>query len=336
MRRSGAGRPSRRFTMFIWAMGAIALIFLVASTISVFAQSPIKAFPPGTFSNKAALDPPASSGYQGPGDVVSGATAWGSCARAYNGAYANGTNSLCDLKDATTGAVSICTLRVLTTGFVDLAGSYCTGSTTPSLACAAAAGGACIVSKVYDQTGNGNHLINATAAQMPALTFSAQNGLPGLTFTSSAGAVKFIATGNLTISQPFSFSTVAKRTANNTTAQNVVGNSTTPYLGFFTSTNTIVIQGTSGSATLGSQADGSFHGMQGIVNGASSFVSSDGTDSSTGTLTGTFSAAPFRFGRGPQADAVIMEGGLWSAALTSGQAQAITTNQRSSTNGYNF
>src|SRR5690348_15562028 len=94
-----------------------------------------------------------ASSYQGPGDVVSGWLAWGSCARVFTTAQASTSTNMCDLV-ATTGGAAVCTLRGSSTGFVDLAASYCAG-TTPAAACAAASGGACRVSKVYNQvTGN--------------------------------------------------------------------------------------------------------------------------------------------------------------------------------------
>lgn len=108
--------------------------------------------------------PPAAT-YQGPGDVVSGATAWGSCARVYNASLASTSTSLCDLV-ASTGGAAVCTLRGSSSGKVDLAASYCAG-TTPSAACAAASGGSCKVSKVYDQIGATGGFVQATLANMP-------------------------------------------------------------------------------------------------------------------------------------------------------------------------
>jgi hypothetical protein len=52
------------------------------------AEAQLLGFPPGMFQNRAALDAPAAPSYTGPGDVISGATAFYSCARAYNAAYA--------------------------------------------------------------------------------------------------------------------------------------------------------------------------------------------------------------------------------------------------------
>lgn len=320
----------------VWALCAALALFPALAD----AQSPIKSFPPGTFQNKAAIDPAVAASYQGPGDIVASATAWGSCARAYNAAYANGTNSMCDLVDSTTGSVAICTLRVLTTGFVDLAGSYCTGSTTPTLACAAAAGGACKVTKVYDQTGGGNHWTNATAAQMPTLTFSAQNSLPGLTYTSAANA-SLANVNSIVAAQPYSLTGVAKRTANFTTAQMVLatGSGTVFQFGFNTSTNTAFINYVAAAITA-TASNSAFHALQGVVNNASSVLTVDGTDT-TGTVSSSSAwTNAFRIGRGSACctiDGVIMEVGFWnSKAFSVGERTSLDSNMRGATNGYNF
>ncbi len=314
------------------------IVGLLAFALAFFpplasAQSPISAFPPGTFSNKAALDPAPVSGFQGPGDIVSGAVGFWSCARAYNAAYANGTNPLCDLKDKTTGTVSICTLRVATNGFADLSGSYCTGSTTPAVACAAAAGGACAISKAYDQTGHSNDATNATAAQMPALTFSALNSCPGMTFTSASTSRLNITA--VTAAQPFSMTGLAIRTANFTTLQGILSsNGTTIDLEFSTTTNNARIEAPSViAATVSNSA---FHALIGVFNNASSSFVVDGA-ATTGTVgTNAFSAQAARIGRdsaGASLDGSVIEAGLWPSGFNATQYGNMNTNMHSPTSG---
>lgn len=278
----------------------------------------------------------AAATFQGAGDVVSGAIAWGSCARAYNAAYANGTNPLCDLVDATTGTVAICTLRAATTGFVDLTGNYCTGTTTPALACAAAAGGSCKISKAYDQTGTGNHFTQATAANMPALTFSALNSLPGMTFAAGSGT---LATANVTQAQPLTLSAVGSRTGANTTetALLATNGSGTPKFG---PTSIINTWNLSCPTTLNATAsDGSFHAAQGVCNGVSSALIVDGS-ATTGDAGATgYSAQNIRiarFGAAATLTGVIMEVGIWPSAFNATQYGNVNTNQHSAANGYNF
>jgi hypothetical protein len=315
---------------------SLALAFLLALAGSSHAQGGMGPGPGMVHST--------GSSYSGPGDVVSGATAWGSCARAYNAAYANGTNPLCDLVDTSAGGTAICTLRVLTTGFVDLAGSYCTGSTTPAAACAAAAGGACRVSKIYDQTGTTTGWVNATNSQRPVLTFSALNSLPGWTCTAAANS--FLATNAaITIATPpITYVAVAKRTANFTTLQAMLGWGTAPNssLSFNTSANTAAIsQNGAGFATLGSLTDSSFHAVQGFVDatGLAGVLSADGTDGSSASVgTDAVSSRALRvcrFAGGSSLDGVMMEAGIWAVALDGTQRGNLNSNMHG-TNGYNF
>lgn len=279
--------------------------------------------------------PGAGVTYQGPGDIVSGATFWGSCARAYNAAYANGTNSLCDLVDSAAPTSVICTLRVKTTGFVDLTGTYCTGSVTPATKCAAATGGICNVSKVYDQTGNSNHLTQTTALNQPTLTFSALNSLPGMSGVLANNPN--IGSPNLTISQPYTMVTVSERTGSFTTEQVAVGSGTaTIYLGYQAVANTAL--STTSSAITATASDSAFHALQSVYNGASGVLTVDGSDTTGNNGTGNFSANTFRFFRGNSGfslTGIVMEGGIWPSGFTSGNRTSVNSNMHGS-NGYNF
>lgn len=276
--------------------------------------------------------------YQGPGDVVSGAALWGSCARAYNAAYANGTNLLCDLVDSAAPTTVICTLRVLTTGFVDLAGTYCTGSVTPLAKCAAATGAVCNISKVYDQTGNARDWTQATAANQPTLTFSALGGLPGMTFNAGSGQVNAAA---LTLTGPYSISGVFKRVgaleggllAVQTT---LIGTIMQP------SANTIGVY--DGSAPVTQTAtDGSYHAAAGILDNITPVATAivDGSPGSNGNAgSAAISSGVLRIGRssgGVTLIGTVMEAGLWNVlAFNATQYGNLNTNQHSLVNGYNF
>jgi hypothetical protein len=282
--------------------------------------------------------------YQGPGDVAgSAATVWGSVARAYNGAYANGTNSLADLKDKNTGTVAICTLRVLTTGFVDLAGNYCTGPNTPALACAAAAGGSCVISKIYNQVSPGTHdAVQATLASMPGITFSNAgiNNLPAMDCSVSTAA--FVATDVLTISQPITYSAVAKDsggTDNPTLGANSASQARLGFSGNIAVTSLMRID--AGTAVTQAAAVNVWHAMQGVLNGASSAINVDGTDNgSLNAGTNAYSAVALRVCRDGNGNSggnqLVPEFGLWPAALDATHRGLVNTNQHSATNGYNF
>jgi hypothetical protein len=56
---------------------SLAAVLTLALVSPGHAQSPtLPGFPPGVFQSRAALDTAAAAAYQGPGDLVSGWTAW--------------------------------------------------------------------------------------------------------------------------------------------------------------------------------------------------------------------------------------------------------------------
>jgi len=239
------------------------------------AVAPVKVFA-GSMTLLGAGGGSAVVGYQGPGDVVSGASVFGSCARAYNAAYANGTNPLCDLVAITGGAV-VCTLRVKTNGFVDLAANYCAG-TTPSAACAAASGTQCVIAKIYDQTGNGNHFTQATLANMPVLAFSVLNGLPSIR---NNGVNGILTSPSLTIPTPLTMMSTAQRTANFTNTSRLIVPTTlaTPRFSFNNVANQMNFN--AGSALTASATDSAFHGLMAVEPSAgNSTIVVDGTATS--------------------------------------------------------
>lgn len=276
---------------------------------------------------------PVATSYVGPGDVVSGASAWWSCARAYNAAYANGSNSLCDLV-AVTGGASVCTLRVATTGFADLAGTYCAG-TDPAAACAAASGGSCKVSKAYDQTGNARDATQATLANMPAITFADLNSLPTLTF--SSGSSTNLTAASFTATQPFSFSAVYIRTVNAAGGILATATAGVQLRGAGVANSTTLACTT---AVANTANDSAWHAGNVVCNGTSSAARIDSTDN-TGLSAGTtnISADTMRMGNssgGVFLTGRIAEGGFWpSTGFDATQRSNVNTNQHG-TNGYNF
>ena len=280
----------------------------------------------------------AAPSYQGPGDISpSTALAWGSCARVYNAALASTTTSLCDLVDSSTGTTAICTLRGSATGFVDLTGTYCTGSQTPSAACAAATGGSCRVSKVYDQIGGTSGWLQATNANRPTLTFSALNGLPGV--TSSSAASSQMATSTTFTQATFTLVSVGKRTASFSNTSDLMGFSSTVRMGFANAANTAAVSDGTTVLSLGSVADSSFHAVQGVMASGSSVISVDGSENSGSAGTTNISGATsrlFRDGGGNELNGIGMEFGIWSGSFGSTDRSNMNSNIHSATNGYNF
>jgi hypothetical protein len=312
-------------------MKRLSLIAAVLLRLCVVASAQFNGCPAGFCAPTAA--PTAS--YQGPGDIVSGFLTWGSCARVYTASLASTSTSLCDLVDSAAPTVVICTLRGTATGFVDLVGAYCTGSVTPATKCAAATGGVCNISQVYDQTGHSHPFTQTTAASQPSLVFSALNGLPGMNFGTSTNGL--LATGTITQAQPFTFSAVYKR-VNATPAGGIIGSDTgtTICAEASTSGNTGLTAGTLVNETA---ADAAFHSINDLVSSTSSAINVDGTDTASLSVgTNAFSSNAVRIGRCNGATLTtgsIMEAGILNATTTSTQRNSLSTNQHGST-GYNF
>jgi hypothetical protein len=318
------------------------VLFAILALVLLSAQTPmLPGFPPGTFQSRAAIDAAPAASYQGPGDIVSGALIWGSCARGYSSATAAGT-SMCDLVDSAAPTTVICTLKLGSNGFVDLVSTAnCTGSVTPAVKCAAATGGVCNVQKVYDQIGGTSGWIQNTAATQPVLTFSALNSLPGWTTTSAANKV-LITTTTFTQASPYTFVAVGKRTGGFTTKSALMGWSTSPNgaLFFTTSANTAGVDSAgAGLGPTGTATDSSFHALQGVIDtGSTGVLNVDGSETTGDTGTTGPSANLMRVSRfagGGSLDGTMMEAGFWPSAISSGNRASLNTNMHGA-NGYNF
>lgn len=278
----------------------------------------------------------AAATYQGPGDIVSGATEWGSCARVYNASKASTATSLCDLV-ALTGGAAVCTLRGSTTGYVDLAASYCAG-TTPSAACAAASGGACKVTKVYDQIGSTGGWIQATLSSMPTVTFSGANSLPGIDCTGGTNALLATA-GTVSASQPFTYSVVYK--SNSATGGGVSGGAGGGSDASIIAGNALFGLGTTSLSFSGAAANGSYHAAQALsatgANGSVVNIDSSETTATYGNTLTTASRICRNGSGGTSLDGIIMEIGLWATTgFDATQRGNMNTNQHSAVYGYNF
>lgn len=274
--------------------------------------------------------------YVGPMDAYVGTPyAFYSCARVATAALASTATTLCDIV-ATTGGAAVCTLRGTASGFVDLAGSYCAG-TTPAAACAAASGGSCRVTKAYNQITPGTaDVVNATLSEMPPLVFSTLNGLPAFT-CASANTSRLLSSSTVTLAQPITYGTVARAVGTNTSAF-IGSNSTPPGLDGGGGAN--IWQLTSDAVNILTQAatDNDFHfGMGLLTTSPNSFISIDGAAATTGNAgTNGYSAANISICRanGDSQNAEIMESMIWSsAANTSTNITAVNDNAHS-TNGY--
>lgn len=151
--------------------------------------------------------PTSAPAYTGPGDVVSGATLfWG--LRGYTAAYSTGSNPAAKVCNATT-FTTCSTINILSNGKFD------TATASGSAACATT----CVVSELFDQTGNGNNATCASAAVCPTLTFNCITTLPCMTF---AGGQDIAFTG-ITVSQPYTTTLAFEYTSASTLGVHGVG-----------------------------------------------------------------------------------------------------------------
>ena len=109
----------------------------------------------------------AYNAYVGPGDIVSGATAWYGL-RAYSAAVAaTGTQKAINIRRASDNTTKDILIRKSGNLDTPTAATFCASTT-------------CYVTKWYDQSGGGHDMTQATAANQPELILSALNGLPAI------------------------------------------------------------------------------------------------------------------------------------------------------------
>jgi hypothetical protein len=203
----------------------------------------------------------APPGFTGIGDVTSGALCYHGL-RAYNAAYATGSNPALDLVDQA-GANDL-TVNILSTGALDVASisSWVTANSVSSIK----------VKQIYDQIGT-RHLKTAgaggTLAQMPTLVLSGFGSHP-VVRVSDTNPQSMDAASSLAQAQPYSVYTVAKRTSG-TTGPDIIYGGTLP--------GSILLSGSgvagifaSGTANFGSGSvtENQFWTLQGLFDGASS------------------------------------------------------------------
>lgn len=261
-----------------------------------------------------------SSGYVGPGDLTTFSAWWG--LRAYSAAKrGTAAANVCDAADAHCGDLSTNATSGTITSFVMSGGS--------GVDCSAVA---CTIKTLYDQTGNGNDVTQATINIRPKLLINSAScpslSLPCGFWDTTATAPRLRGTIT-TVNQPFSISTVAKRTGNNTLFGPIVTGSGFGVYFDHAVNQAIIYAGTLSSAVAA--ADGSFHALNGTFNGASSALMVDGSDT-TGLSTGAGSFAnPTSFGdEGTTAltlTGISTEGGVFSGGSNATRS-ALNSNQR--------
>lgn len=253
-----------------------------------------------------------SASYVGPGDVLSGATAFYGL-RAYSAAYAAAGSEAIDLRRSHDNATM--TAVFLSTGDLDKATiSSWAGADT------------IFVSKLYDQTGHGNHIIQATAGNQPTLLLSP------LCVQTTASVIA-LSQSVAPSSAVMSLTLVGNRSAGTGTAvfARNAGSSSNNRFSTGTIANQWRLVGATGSQTINVTAsDAAWHAGVAILNGASAVVSIDGTET-TGTSTGNTSTGTRGISGAVGNTVQMREFGIWEGlAMSAGQRTAMIANM----NGY--
>lgn len=259
----------------------------------------------------------ASLGYAGPGDVVSGASAWYGL-RAYTSASV-GANAI-RLRES--GGNTEQDFVTITGGGLDLT-AISTFKGTNSL----------FVVTLYDQVGT-NHLSQATAGNQPQFVLSGLGALPILSFTRVSNHFMAQNTFSLTIPQPYTLSTVFNQTFTGADARLISANSGNAMIvlcdsqGAAANTFTLYAGGVSGATTC---SDTAWHGVQVVWNGASSSANVDNSTTS-GLNPGTETLQiNLNLGSIPSLsfEGSMTELGVWPSGLSAGNQTALNSNQHS-------
>lgn len=312
--------------------------------------------------------------YAGPGDIVSGATAWYGL-RAYTKAFATGSNPAINIRRASDNSTT--DVNILNTGRVDIASATTFGGVDVTGTGAIAGGstltltgahigdtvsgtgvlrGTIIVSgtsptwqvnysqsvssttmtarwglyvtEFYDQTGNGNHLLQATTANQPQLLMNCIGTLPCIAFANANSQFMDVTIG--TQSQPQTVSFVGERAIGLQEGGIIGGDQADASMETADSTpNQWDIYAGTGALYF-TAMDATYHGANVTFNDGSSVANVDGIETS-GISTGTnpiggLMAIGSHFGT-RFADIWMGEVGLWPVAFSAGNRTNVCHNQ---------
>lgn len=268
--------------------------------------------------------------YTGPGDVVSGASAfWG--LRGYNAAFSGAVANVCD------------TATGLVCGDITWAAGTLTLPLIGGVACNNITN-ICQVATLYDQSGAlacsgaACNLTQGTASRRPTLIVpGVSNGCPtDAAYCMAhvrANAQCLIKASGLTASTPVSGSFVAIRTGNTASTQNVItATVVTMWTGFSNAANTIAtFNGT--LQTKASVNDSAWHAVQTVWSNSVGTLSADGSTTAANNGANSLAGGALNFGAsaGTCATALALdgksvEGGIWPSDITSLIA-ALNSNQ---------
>lgn len=262
--------------------------------------------------------------YVGPGDINGAALFWGGL-RGFSAAYSTGANPAIDVVDQ--AGANPTTINITSAGDLDIAAlTAWVAAHSVTTIC---------VAKVYDQSGSGNHVVQATLANMPTLVTSVSGITSSRYVLKYNGTTQFLRAGSAfgTVVVPWSMSAVANRLSGtnfqgviacNTGARGIIYGNAASAVGLF-----------NGAALNPSvtETDAAFHALQGhalastvnnvYMDGANNVGTSGNTMALTG-LTLNYGATGISSN---MLAGYMGEAGLWTSDTTSNDATA-NSNQR--------
>lgn len=276
--------------------------------------------------------PAATSAYTGPGDIIPGAVFWTGL-RGYNAAYSTGANPAVDIVDQ--AGNNPVTINILADGTLDIA--------TINAWVAAHSVTAILISKLYDQSGNGNHFVQATNADRPTLKLGSigTNNRPSIQRPGNA-LINVLSVQTIAQAQPYFVSTVCRcDTANSAWADVLSDNGGGGYLqlGFSNNLDNVFIY-VGATAPVAAAVHGAPHAIMFTLDnpGSTTELYVDGTGTS-GNLTVNQGIMPAQTlaipgsanaGENPS----IGEIGMWAGTATPAQKSNMNTNQRTTWYGF--
>lgn len=193
-------------------------------------------------------------------------------------------------------------------------------------------GGTCTVKTLYDKSGNGRDHAQATIASRLTLALNCINtSLPCMVQTGAQSLQASTSVGSVATN---SFMGVYSRSSGPYANGQIVGGPAylaAQFLGVAGGSASDIVEDT-GAKTIGATVSSAFHLAVGVINGSSSFLGVDGTNT-TGTISGGYGFCQVVFcttyvGTNSSADDTQIEevGFINSTPMTTGQATALHTN----------
>lgn len=269
----------------------------------------------------AGLNPPVTSAYQGPGDVITFAHWYGF--RAYSAAKA--------------GTKAIRIVRASDSTQSDI-NSLANGSLDASTATSFCNATSCKVVTLYDQVGS-TDATQGTDANRPTLTTSALNSSYCMTTTGSTPTF-VVSSGTVTQgSQPYSGVLIAKQT-NTSGDQGVFALMNSGFTDGFTMNYTnggASYNPFAGATTSTTFTSTNFNAIQSVFNGASTINNINGSENTVSAGANTITAETVSIGenQNPQSfTGVICEAGFVAGTISSGNRSLLNTNMHNAYGGF--